>query len=427
MMLRIVLFLAVGAAVVAGAWYLADVPGHVSLAIGDLTIETSTPVAIVLTVVLVAAILAIWWILGFVLGLPGAGARWRRRHRLASGEKAVTRVLVALAAGEQGTARKEAKRARALLGSTPQTLLLAAEAGRLGGQEAEATEAFQALAAHQDGRFLGLRGLLRQAIDRGDMTEALALAKQAEAAHPGTAWLRQQRAELALQSNNWPEAVAIIGSDPLRVTYGVAAADAEVDASRALAYAKQAWQQNKGFIPAAMAYARRLREAGKEKRAQACVAETWKQNPHPDLADFALAPVPDMLQRVMAAKRLVAGNVTHAESRFLLARVSLDARLVGEARNQIQLAEAAGIDQRRFRLLLAELEDQDRGQTEAGRAAHREALRRAATSGPDPRWQCTNCHTDHAVWQPKCSNCANVGTIEWRSGHRVVPMPVIAN
>ncbi len=135
-------------------------------------------------------------ILRAVLGIPSTGAGWRRRHRLILGERTVTRVLVALAAGEKGEARKEARRARNLLGDSPQTLAACAEAGRLSGREDEAEEAFRALAKQTEARFLGLRGLLRQAVDRRDWSEALVIAKQAEAAHPGTLWLRQQRAEL---------------------------------------------------------------------------------------------------------------------------------------------------------------------------------------------------------------------------------------
>ena len=170
-------------------------------------------------------------------------------------------------------------------------MLLVAEAGRLSGREDEAEEAFQKLAKRKDARFLGLRGLLRQAVDRRDWPEALVIAKQAEAAHPGTVWLRQQRGELALQTENWAEALELIGPDPRRPTYYVAAADAEPDPHRALSFAKQAWKQDPAFPPAALAYASRLRAAGSEKRAQACIADAWKRTPHPDLAAFALQPL----------------------------------------------------------------------------------------------------------------------------------------
>jgi HemY protein len=426
-MLKVLLFLVAGFVIVAVAWLLAGIPGHVVASIGAFTFETSAPIAILLLVALVVVILIVLRIVRGVLGVPRASAGWRRRHRLVLGERAVTRVLVALAAGEQGSARKEARRARNLLGDSPQTLLLVAEAGRLSGREDEAEEAFRALTKQKHASFLGLRGLLRQAVDRRDWPEAQVIAKQAEAAHPGTVWLRQQRAELALQTENWAEALELIGPDPRRATYYIAAADAESDLPRALSYARQAWKQNPAFPPAVLAYASRLRAAGQEKRARSCIAEAWKRAPHPDLAAFALEAEPDKLARAQAAKRLVAGNPTHPESRLLLARVALDAGLTGEARHQVEIVESEGSNQRRLCLLLAEIEEQERGDTEAGRLAQRDALRRAANAEPDPHWQCTHCHTDHTVWNPKCASCGSVGTVQWLSGVRISGVPMIAD
>ena len=425
-MLKVILFLVAASVIVVVAWMLAGIPGHVAASIGAFSIETSAPVAILMLAVLVIALLLLFRLLRGLRSIPRSGVAWRRRRRAAIGDRAVTRVLVALAAGEQGPARKEARRARNLLGESPQTLLLVAEAGRLAGREDEAEEAFRALSKQKDASFLGFRGLLRQAVDRQDWTEALTLAKQAEAAHPGTAWLRQQRAELALQTNNWAEALELVGPDPNRPTYYIAAAEAEPDPARALDFAKQAWKQAPAFTPAVLAYATRLRAGGSERRAQACVLEAWKRAPHPDLAAFALAPQTDPLARVQAAKRLAAANPTSIESRIILARTALDAGLTGEARHQLDASQAQGIRQRRLSLILAEIEEQERGDTEAGRLAQREALRQATTADPDPRWECTNCHTGQAAWHPKCTTCGKVGTIQWQSNQPPAGLSVVA-
>jgi HemY protein len=425
-MRRIILFLLVGGAIITAAWFLAGIPGHVSASIGTFSVETSTPIAILALIVLVIAILIVIRILRGIAGIPRTGADLRRRWRRTRGESAVTRVLVALAAGEQTSARKESRRARQLLGESPQILLLVAEASRLSGREDEAEEAFRALTKQKDARFLGLRGLLRQAVDRRDWTQALTIAKQAEAAHPGTVWLRQQRAELALQTENWAEALELVGPDPKRPTYYIAAADASPDPTRAMNFAKQAWKQDPSFPPAALAYASRLRATGYEKRARSCIIEAWKCTPHPDLAAFLLAGEPDNLSRVQAAKRLVASNPTHPESRLLLARVALDAGLTGEARHQVEIAETEGFHQRRLCLLVAEIEEQERGDTEAGRLAQRNALRKAATADADPHWQCTNCRTDHIAWHPRCDACTSIGTIQWTTPVRSTNLPVIA-
>jgi HemY protein len=172
-----------------------------------------------------------------------------------------------------------------------------------------------------------------------------------------------------------------------------------------------------------LAYARRLRAAGNEKRARAYVAEAWTLAPHPDLAEFLLAQEPDTASRLQAAKVLVQRNAAHPESRLLLARTSLEAGLTAEARTQAEAARADGINQRRLCLLIAEIEELERGDTEEGRVAQRNALRQAASADPDPHWQCTNCRAEHATWQPKCSSCGSVATLEWvtEAGTRSLP------
>jgi HemY protein len=422
-MRRVFFFLVVAVAFVAGAWLLASVPGRVNATIGSFEFETSASFAILALILFVLAVIILLRVVRGIARIPRSGVGWRRRQRQKAGEAAVTRVLVALAAGDQNGARKQARRARQLLGNSPQVLLLLAEASRLAGREDEANEAFQALTRQKDARFLGLRGLLRQAIDRRDWSEALAIANQAEAARPGTTWLRQQRAELALQTENWAEALDLVGTDARRTVYYTAAADAEPDPTRALAYARQAWKEDPTFPPAVLAYARRLRVDGNERRARTIVAEAWRRAPHPDLAEFALAPEPDKAARYQAAKLLTQRNETNPESRLLLARTALDAGLIADARGQVEAALAEGLNQRRLYLLLAEIEEQERGETEAGRLAQRDALRQAASADPDPHWQCASCRADHVAWHPKCSSCGGVATLRWVSelGTRSVP------
>lgn len=425
-MRRLLIALVLGIVIVAVAWFLAGITGHVSVTVGTWDIETSVPIAVLGVVILMVALIVLLRILVGIWLIPGTTAHWRRGLRLRAGQRALNRVLVALAAGEQATARKSAQRARRLLGDTPQTLLLVAEAGRADGRENEAEAAFRALTLQPEGSFLGYRGLLRQAIDRRDWAEATTLARQAEQAHPGTAWLRQQRAELALQTDNWADALELIGSDPRRVVYYIAAADAETNPKRALEYARLAWKEDPTFPPATVAYARRLRLAGHEGRARSAILDAWVRAPHPDLADLMLAPEHDKMSRLQAAKRLVERNPTHPESRMLVAQCALDAGVTNEARSQIEAARNHGVNQRRLCLLTADLEEQEHGETEAGRQAQRAALRAASTAEPDPHWLCTNCSAEPVSWHPKCPVCAHVGTLRWVTAARVASsVPVV--
>jgi HemY protein len=377
-------------------------------------------------VVVFAAFYFVVRLLVVLFGLPKAGAGWRRRHRLRLGERAITRVLIALASGDQSGARKAARRARQLLGESPQTLLLVAEAGRLSGREDEAEEAFRTLTKNEDGRFLGFRGLLRQAVDRHDWVKAEAIAREAEVANPGTTWLRQQRAELAIQTDNWAEAAELTGPDSPRAAYYVAAADNEADPGRAMKFARQAWKADPTFCPAVLAFARRQRALGYERRAQSAVADAWRLAPHPDLAEFALSRETDPLAKYQLAKRLTANNPAHPESRLLMGKVAVEAGLPAEARKQADEAISEGLNERRLWLLIADIEELERGETDEGRQAQRDALRRAAIAETDPVWRCDRCRSDQPSWSAKCPSCGAVGTLRWQTGAKSANFPAVA-
>ncbi len=420
-----------GVVVFAAAWLVASLPGRISVDAGPYTVETSDSIALTVLLLVFIVLYVVIRLVMLIVRVPRAGSLWRGGRRRRAGEMAVTRALVALSAGEKADARREASRARALLGDTPQTLLLAAEAGRLAGRDDEATAAFQALAARRDLAFLGLRGLLANAIAQQKWTEAAALARQAEVAHPGAAWLRQERAQLAIRSGDWAEALTLAnsgGANSGGVASGAAssavagspvpalavgAALAEADPDRAERLARQALKADPSFTPAVVARAGHLRARGREKSAQAVLADGWKRAPHPDIAALALAPLTDKLARAKAAQQLTAGAPDHPETHLLLARTALDAGVLGEARRHLEAARAAGLNQRRAWLMQAELEEEDRGDTEAGRLAQRDALRRAAAADPDPEWRCTVCHTPQPAWRAACPVCLTPGGLVW--------------
>lgn len=408
--MRRILFVVVTAAVVlAVAWALAALPGRMTANIGDITFEAATPVVALGLLLGFVLLYALFRLLGAAVRLPRSLRRRAAARRRKAGDAATTRTLLALAAGETGEARREAHRARRLLGDTPATLLLAAEAGRIAGRTDEAVAAFRTLSERDDAAFLGLRGLLRDAVEREDWQEAAALARKAEAVQPGAAWLRRERARLAVRSENWSDALVLADPDAPKAALATGAADAEADVTRATRLAKEAWQNDPSLAPAALAYARRLRAAGRESRALATIRHSWSIAPHPELAAFALAPISDPLARMQAARKLTEANPEHAESRLLLARAALDASLTGEARRYAEAARAAGLNQRRLWLLLADID-------EAEGIDQRASLRHAATAEPDPIWRCGACHTAHAEWHPGCPNCFTVGSLHWAAG-----------
>lgn len=408
-MRRVVSWLLVAALVVAGAWWVAGLPGRVALDVAGLSLEASAPVGVVLGVVALLALYAVFRAIGFVLFLPGRIGAWRAGRRRAAGDAAVTRALVTLAAGEGRAARKAAEKARSLLGSTPQTLLLAAEAARQEGDEDAAAKIYETMTGRTDAAFLGLRGLFRQALLRGDWDAAAKFARQAEAIQPGASWLRQARLELAARTGDWAPALALAGPDAPMAALATAASVAAGSAEGAERLARQAFRADPSFVPAALEYARRLRVAGREGRALEVLREAWTNTAHPTLAELALLPVTEPLARVRAAAGLVRHRPEHPESHLLLGRLSLEAGLVGEAQRHAKAAVASGLRDRRAFLLLADVEEAAHGDPEAVRMA----LREAANADPDPAWHCGVCNAAYPEWHPACPQCQTPASLTW--------------
>lgn len=412
-MRRALFYLALLALGVAGVMAIARLRGAVELRLGEVDVDLSLSAFLLL-------LAALFGLLHLALAGLAALRRWpaeararREAERRALGEAALTRTLVALAAGTAELARLEVARARRHLGDTPQTLMLAAEAERLAGREEAAAECFHALAARPEARFLGLRGLLRQAIQRGDWPTAQRLAREAEAAQPGAAWLRQERETLALRMRDWREALALSPPGAAQAPLALAAAAEEPDPARAAELERLAFQTDPAFTPAALAHAARLREGGSPRRARQVLEEAWKARPHPDLAAAYLEGEADALARVRAAEQLVHGAPKHPESRLLIGRLAIEAALTGRARQELEMLAASGEADRRVHLALADLEEFEGRGTPESRAAQARWLRLAATAAPEPRWHCTACGAEPKGWSPACPHCDATGTIGW--------------
>lgn len=402
-MKRVLAILVVASVAVAAAWLIVDIPGDARVRVGDLVIETSASVALAGAVgVIIVAHIALRCV-AWVARLPSTVRRWRAVRRRALGDDAVTRALVALAAGTGGPAVKAAIRARALLGDTAQTLLLVAEAEHLAGHEDRAARAYETLADTPDTALIGLRGLLRQAVARGDWVGAGQLARRAETTHPAARWARDERLRLAIRAGDWEGALTFATTDAARFALGTAAANAAADPDQARRLARDAHRGDPGLAAAAVAYARALRRLGDETALRSAARNAWKTAPSAELADIVLAAAADRLARVSVARGLVELNPDHAESHILLARVALDAGLPGMARDHLETLRGRDLDDRRVWTMLAEAATDP-----ADRA---EVARRADMAKSSIGWHCDACGAASVFWEPACRICLTAGSL----------------
>lgn len=110
-----------------------------------------------------------------------------------------------------------------------------------------------------------------------------------------------------------------------------------------------------------------------------------------------------------AAQNLASFKPAAVDSHIVVAAAALEAQLWGQARDHLGAALEAGHLNRRVFTLMAQLEDQDRGDKDQVR----HWLTRAAAAPMDPAWVCGECGHVEAQWQTHCPKCRGFDTLSW--------------
>lgn len=437
-MIRGLIFFLKLAVLVAAAVWIADQPGEVLIHWQGYRIETSVGILLlgVLLFAALAAVLYRFW--GGVLRLPGAIGRRLRGRRLRRGYEALTQGMVSVAAGEADEARRFARRADHLLEEPPLTMLLSAQAAQLNGDERAATRYFTAMLENPETRFLGLRGLLRQAEREGDWAAALDYARQAYELRPRTPWVLSSLFELSLRTGDLDRALEATVEARRHGELGRQAADrrrgvllteqarrahAAGDEATARDASKQAFALVPELPPAAAVRARVLLAEDRKRAAAKVVEATWSKHPHPELVELHMQarPAKDAVDRVTRLSRLAERNPGHRESEIALGRAALAAGLWGEARRHLLKADAAGASETVCRLM-AEVEERENDDRETAR----QWLIRAADAPADPAWICGTCGAVAADWAATCAHCGGFDSFTWRTPPRIETAEAVA-
>ena len=434
-MRRLLLTILLAALLVATAVFFADRPGTVTLAWNGWRMDTSVDRLVLAVAVLFAVLALLLWLLRTIFGAPG---RWRKAwadRRRREGYRALTQGMVAVAAGEPEEAERLARRADVLLAEPPLTLLLQAQAAQLNGDETAARNYFLAMLERPETEFLGLRGLLTQALKAGNEVEALSLAERARQLRPKTGWALTSLTELQARTRQWKEAEATLlqavkrralpAPEAKRLQAALLleqsrAASASGDGRGALGLAERAGEADPGFAPAAAWRASLLRDGGRLRQAARALEAAWRLSPEPALAEVyrSLAPAETPMQRLKRLQELAAANPDHLESHLLLAEATLRARLWGEARRYLgmlgagdDVGSAGPLPPARACLLLAELEEGERQDAARARAW---LARAAAGAASDATYVCAKCSTEAQHWVAICPTCRGFASFAWR-------------
>ena len=341
------------------------------------------------------------------------------------GYVALTRGMVAVAAGDAEEARRQVKRADGLLGDPALTLLLSAQTAQLSGDTHAAQKFFTAMLDRPETEFLGVRGQLTQAMKLGDRGEALLLAHRANNLKPKSEWVASNLFDLQVRERHWGDALNTLAASvknrlvkegearrhraALEHLLGLDAVAAG-NAQQALRHAKKSHDQDPGFSPGSANYAALLLSGDQQRKAAVVLEKSWSHTPHPDFLEpyFKARDALDANARLVAAQRLAKVNPHHADSSIAVASMALQAQIWGEARKNLEAAlienPSAGVCR-----LMADLADKADSDPEKSR----DWLVRATEADPDPAWVCAPCGHVHAEWSETCGKCKFFFSLRW--------------
>jgi HemY protein len=367
--------------------------------------------------------------IGGITRLPTSWSRYQDHRRREKGFRALTLGLTAVAAGDTKIAGYQAHRAEKLLpDETALGLLLRAQAARLEGNEAEASQHFNTLLENKDAAFLGLRGLLQSALEQKNYGMALSLARQALILHPKQVWILRITYDLEIRQRDLDSALKTLyrlekakGIDKNkalsnRIAMLLYEADQHIidkDEDSARKALEKAYSYKPAYTPTVTRLAEFYLRHGRTKKAANLIEKTWKACPHPDLMPLWGRAAPKSKSGSAAAlytwyERLLESNKPSSENQLALAEAAINCGLWGEARLHLKQAESTR-NSKHLYLLYAQLEEK------AGRSAKsmQDYLQMAATAPPDRCWVCSETGRVYDKWHAYAMPHGSFDTIVW--------------
>ncbi|WP_425097967.1 heme biosynthesis protein HemY [Tropicibacter sp. S64] len=431
-LIKIVVFVALVAALTLGAGYLMESSGGVQITVAGTEYTLGPLQSVIAATVLVVLVWLFFKVFGLVIavlkwinGDETALSRYFDRNRERKGFQALSEGLMALASGEGRLAMAKATKADKYLNRPDLTNLITAQAAEMVGDTKKAEEVYKRLLKDENTRFVGVRGLMKQKLATGDTDTALKLAERAFAIKPKHVEVQDTLLRLQAESSDWVGARKTLetklktGTLPRDVfkrrdaVLALSEAQEIKDDAASAAAAEAAIKANKAspdLIPAAAMAAKGYIAQNRKKNAIRILKKAWEVHPHPDLAAAfaAIEPNETPEQRVKRFTALTSIKPEHRETRLLKAELNLAAENFPEARRALGDLMESDPDAR----VLAIMAAIEKGEGAAD-AVVRGFLAKALTAPRGPQWVCDNCHTIHAEWTPLCSNCGAFDTLSW--------------
>lgn len=427
-MVRTIWALAKIAIVLAAVVWIAEHPGRIQIDWLSYNLDFHVGFFFVVFFLALALGIFIFSVIKSVLDMPKTLTRYNDMTAKDKAVRALSIGLSAVAAGDTKEVSRQASKVKNYLSDTnPLSLFLEAQAARLNGDEAEASQAYLALMKDKDAGFMGVRGLLQVVLDRGDYEGALELGYKALRSYPKKGWILSIVYDLEIQARHWDKALRILtrAEKAEAIMPNKAASDRIViSLAQALEYknsgdekayfrgVQKAYKLDKDFLPSSLWLADLYIERGKYKSAIAVIEKSWNKMPHPELTClWAKAYRPPRnsgpVARIRWFEKILKIDPNSVEGLQAMASVLTQEGLWGDARKHLEMAEKIRPNVHLYKLW-AQLEEKATGKENAVRAWEE----KAADAPRERVWICSETGRVYDEWMP-ISDQGLFNTIIW--------------
>lgn len=381
-----------------------------------------------LLICFIAISVVLWLILHWlnaILSLPKELKKERNRLLNEKGLQAMTNALIASSENDGELAKKHLNKARNYLPDSPLPRLLQLQVAGRSQDAVGAHQQFVQLQSFDSTKHLALRGLAEQARVDGKMDEALthteALLEQA----PEQASTQKLAIDIFSYHRRWQEALRLLKKayaqrnitvdEYRRARATVAMQQAslmmkEQNRQGAMDMLKKATTTDPSLQPAAVAYAKLLKQVGKNSHAVKILKQSWKHSPHPQVAATYLELFADLdpAKKAKKLQELARQNSESIESHIVQSQAAMLLEEWDIAKNHLKV----GLSKQTTIGLCKQMAAlQDKGFK--NEAEHRKWLEKAVTATPDASWHCLNCGSQPEDWEAHCRTCYDFASIHW--------------
>ncbi len=376
-----------------------------------------------LLVGLIFLIMLGWGILRGVIGAPTMLSKFFDNRKREKGYKALSQGLIAASSGDASTARKLTKESKKLLGQDPLVALLGTQTAILEGKRDEARENFKTMLENDTTKMVALRGLFLEAERQGEPEAARHYAEEAAKTAPSLPWASNAKLRYAASDGDWDAAIRTLDSNRSAglidkvaakrqravLLTGKAMDKENENPDYALKLSKEAHKLARDLVPAATTFARVSTRLGDPKTATKILEASWKEAPHPELAEAhsAVSSGESVQERLERAKNLSKLKPKDPEGNLALAIAAIDANEWVQAREALESVLTSHPTERAY-LLMADIEEGQHG--DKGRM--RDWLARAVRAPADPAWVAGNHVSDE--WLPVSPIDGETDAFEWK-------------